>query len=88
MDTSTPQKARRSACWAGALSLALWAGAAWAEVDRDTAAAAASRNAGGARVLAVERGVAGERAYWRVKLLDARGQVRVLRVDARTGQVF
>ncbi|GAB4397740.1 MAG: hypothetical protein OHK0048_07080 [Rhodoferax sp.] len=74
--------------WACAMGWVVWAGLAQADVDRDTAAAAATRNADGARVLAVDRAVTGERIYWRVKLLDAQGRVRVLRVDARTGQVF
>ncbi|MES2937182.1 MAG: peptidase [Pseudomonadota bacterium] len=55
---------------------------AWADVSRDDAAAAAQRASNG-RVLAVER--AGP--SWRVKVLTARGEVRVLLVDAATGRV-
>ena len=55
---------------------------AWADISRDDAAAAAQRASNG-RVLAVER--AG--AAWRVKVLTARGEVRVLLVDSATGRV-
>lgn len=64
-----------------ALLLAL-AVPAWAEASRDDAAAAAQRATNG-RVLAVER--AG--TAWRVKVLTARGEVRVVMVDAATGRV-
>ncbi|RYF42351.1 MAG: peptidase [Comamonadaceae bacterium] len=54
---------------------------AWAEVGRDGAAAAAQRATGG-RVLSVER--AG--AAWRVKVVTASGEVRVVMVNAATGR--
>ena len=53
---------------------------AWAEVSRDAAAAAAQRATGG-RVLSVER--AG--AAWRVKVVTASGEVRVVMINAATG---
>jgi hypothetical protein len=37
-------------------------------------------------VLAVERGDAGGRPAWRVKVVTQRGDVRVVMVDATTGQ--
>ena len=55
---------------------------AWADVGRDEAAAVAQRVASG-RVLAVER--AGP--VWRVKILSAKGEVRVIVVDAASGRV-
>jgi len=59
---------------------------AWADVGRDEAAAVAQRVASG-RVLAVERAVAGGKPVWRVKILSARGEVRVVVVDAASGRV-
>lgn len=58
---------------------------AWAAVGRDEAAAVAQRETGG-RVLAVERSEAGGRAVWRVKVVTPRGEVRIVLVDATTGQ--
>lgn len=60
---------------------------AWAEVSRD-AAAAAARQASGGRVLAVERSEHHGRAVWRVKVLTPQGEVKVLLLDASTGQAF
>lgn len=58
---------------------------AWADVSRDAAAALAQRETGG-RVLAVERSESGGRAVWRVKVVTARGDVRVILVDVATGR--
>jgi hypothetical protein len=66
-----------------ALTLAC-APAAWADVGPDQAAAVASQASGGGRVLSVDR-VAGGRA-WRVKVVTARGEVRVVMVDAASGR--
>ena len=54
---------------------------AWADVGRDQAAAAAQRVANG-RVLAVERSDVGGKPAWRVKVLSAQGEMRVVVVDA------
>jgi len=62
-------------------ALVLAAPPAWAEVGRDAAAAAAQRATGG-RVLSVER--AG--AAWRVKVVTAGGEVRVVMINAATGR--
>ena len=59
---------------------------AWADVGRDEAAAAAQRVASG-RVLAVDRADAGGKPAWRVKILTAQGEVRVVIVDAASGRV-
>lgn len=72
----------RSIC----LALALASGLAWADVSRDDAAAAAQRATNG-RVLSVDRADAGGRAVWRVKVLTAQGEVRVILVDVATGRV-
>jgi hypothetical protein len=59
---------------------------AWADVSADQAAAAAQRVAGG-RVLAVEKTELDRRPVWRVKVLTAHGDVRVVLVDAASGRV-
>ncbi len=59
---------------------------AWADVSRDEAAAAAQRVASG-RVLSVEKAEADHRPVWRVKVLTAKGDVRVILVDAASGRV-
>lgn len=59
---------------------------AWADVGRDEAAAAAQRVASG-RVLAVERAEVDRKPVWRVKILSARGEVRIVVVDAASGRV-
>jgi uncharacterized membrane protein YkoI len=60
---------------------------AWAAVSRDDAASVAQRATGG-RVLAVERADTGGRAVWRVKVVTAQGDVRVILVDMATGQTL
>lgn len=70
------------------LCAALVAGAclpALAQVGRDEAAAVAQRSTGG-RVLAVDRADAGGRPVWRVKVVTANGDVRVILVDVATGR--
>ena len=57
----------------------------WADVGRDQAAAIARQQADG-RVLSVDRVEAGGRAVWRVKILTARGEVKVIFVDAASGR--
>ena len=59
---------------------------AMAAVSRDEAATVAQRGSGG-RVLSVERVDMGGQLFWRVKILTTRGDVRVVLVDAVTGQV-
>jgi uncharacterized membrane protein YkoI len=58
---------------------------AWADLSRDDAAAAAQRVSSG-RVLSVEKSEVGRRQVWRVKLLTAQGEVRVILIDAASGQ--
>lgn len=58
---------------------------AWADVSRDEAAAIAQR-AGGGRILSVEKTESGGRAVWRVKVVTAQGEVRVILVDAASGR--
>ena len=59
---------------------------AWADVGRDEAAAVAQRVASG-RVLSVERAEVDRKPVWRVKILSASGEVRVVIVDAASGRV-
>jgi uncharacterized membrane protein YkoI len=61
--------------------------AAWADVSRDDAAAIAQRVSNG-RVLAVERSDAGGRPVWRVKVVTASGDVRVILVDVASGRTY
>lgn len=58
---------------------------AWADVSRDEAVAAAQRVSNG-RVLSVEKSESGRRAVWRVKILTAQGEVRVVLIDAASGR--
>jgi uncharacterized membrane protein YkoI len=59
---------------------------AWADIGRDEAAAAAQRVAAG-RVLSVDKTEADRRPVWRVKVLTAQGEVRVILIDAASGRV-
>ena len=59
--------------------------AAWADVGRDQAAAAAQR-LGGGRVLSVEKSESARRPVWRVKVVTAQGEVKVILIDAASGQ--
>ena len=60
--------------------------AAWAGVDRDQAATIAQHIVPG-RVLAVERGVHVDNSLvWRVRMVTASGELRVLVIDAETGR--
>jgi len=61
--------------------------AVWADVSRDQAAAVAQQ-VSGARVLSVEKAERGGRAVWRVKVLSARGEVKVILIDAASGRVL
>jgi len=58
----------------------------WAEVSRDAAASLAQQASGG-RVLAVEKLERQGQIFWRVKVLTAAGEVRVVLVDAASGRV-
>ena len=60
---------------------------AWADLSRDGAVAVAQRQTGG-RVLSVEKSESGGRPVWRVKLVTAQGEVRVVLIDAVSGQAF
>jgi len=76
---------RLAGCALVACLLAGVATPAWAEVSREQAAAVAQRQTGG-RVLSVERAESGLRPVWRVKVVTQRGEVRVLFIDAVSGQ--
>ncbi len=67
------------------VSLIVLTTSAWADISRDEAAAAAQRVAQG-RVLSVEKSEAGRRPVWRVKVLTAQGEVRVILIDAESGR--
>ena len=67
-------------------ALIVIANPAWADVSRDDAAAVAQRISGGGRVLSVEKSESGRRPVWRVKVLTAKGEVRVILIDVASGQ--
>lgn len=71
----------RSICAA----LIVLASPAWADISRDDAAAVAQRMTSG-RVLSVEKSESARRPVWRVKVLTAQGEVRVILIDVATGQ--
>lgn len=71
-------------CCAGLMALSV---PAWANVSRDDAAAMAQQATGG-RVLSVERSAAGGREVWRAKVLTRAGEVRIVQIDAATGQLL
>lgn len=60
---------------------------AWADLSRDDAAAVAQRLSGG-RVLSVEKSEAARRPVWRVKVVTSQGEVRVILIDAASGQAL
>lgn len=68
------------------IALVLACAPAWADVGPGDAAAAARQANGGGRVLSVDKARVGDRAAWRVKLVTAGGEVRVVLIDAATGR--
>lgn len=68
--------------------LLLIATPAWADVNRDDAAAIAQRASGGGRVLSVERSEHDGRQVWRVKVVTAQGEVKVIYIDAASGRTL
>jgi uncharacterized membrane protein YkoI len=67
--------------------LIVMAAPAWADVSRDEAAAAAQRVTSG-RVLSVEKTESDRHPVWRVKIVTAQGEVKVILIDAATGRVL
>jgi uncharacterized membrane protein YkoI len=68
-------------------ALMVLAAPAWADLSRDDAAAAAQRISGG-RVLSVDKSESARRPVWRVKVVTAKGEVRVILIDAVSGQAL
>lgn len=60
---------------------------AWADVSRDDAAALAQRASGG-RVLSVDMTQSADRPAWRVKVVTAQGEVRVILIDVASGRTL
>jgi uncharacterized membrane protein YkoI len=87
MDRFAPpaMKTLNSLLCAVLLALAL---PAWAAVSRDEAAGIAQRAASGGRVLSVEKSEADGRAVWRVKVVTAQGEVRVILIDVASGRAL
>ncbi len=67
------------------LALLLAGAPAWADVSREEDATSAQQATGG-RVLSVDKSRMGNRAVWRVKVVTAGGEVRVVMIDATTGR--
>ncbi|MEO7393027.1 MAG: PepSY domain-containing protein [Ramlibacter sp.] len=67
--------------------LVVLAAPAWADLSRDDAAAVAQRLSPG-RVLSVEKAESAPRPAWRVKVVTAQGEVRVILVDAASGKAL
>lgn len=68
-------------------ALLVLAAPAWADLSRDDAAAVAQRMSGG-RVLSVDKSESARRPVWRVKVVTAKGEVRVILIDAVSGQAL
>jgi hypothetical protein len=66
--------------------LLLLSARAWAGPSRDDAATAAHRATNG-RVLSIEKAEPARRAAWRVKVVTAQGEVKVILVDAVSGRI-
>ena len=58
---------------------------AWADVSRDDAVTMAQQISGG-RVLSVEKTEHEDRPVWRVKVLTAQGEVKLILIDAASGR--
>ncbi len=63
------------------------ANSAWADVSRDDAVTMAQKISGG-RVLSVELTAQEERRIWRVKVLTAQGEVKLILIDAASGRTL
>lgn len=64
-----------------------WANSVWADVSRDDAVTMAQKLSGG-RVLSVERTEHEDRRVWRVKVVTAQGEVKVILIDAASGRTL
>ena len=82
-----PAASFRTKSWLAAPACAamLLAGPVWADLSRDDAVAVAQRATGG-RVLSVEKSESTRRPAWRIKVVTAQGEVRVILLDAASGQ--
>ena len=67
-------------------TLLLASNLAWADLSRDDAATVAQRASGG-RVLSVDKSESSSQPVWRVKVVTAAGEVRMIQVDVATGHV-
>jgi uncharacterized membrane protein YkoI len=65
--------------------LIAFAAPAWADISRDEAASTAQRASNG-RVLSVEKAESARHPVWRVKILSAQGEVRIIPIDAVSGR--
>ena len=69
------------------VALMVLATPAWADIDRDAAAGIVQKASGG-RVLSVDKVERDGRSVWRVKVLSASGEVKVVLVDAASGRTL
>ena len=71
---------------AAVLAVLLWLSApAWAGPSRDDAAVEAQRLSNG-RVLSIEKLEPAHGALWRVKVITAQGEIRIVLIDAASGR--
>ena len=85
MHSGSPRRAMKALANSLCALLIVLAAPAWADLSRDEAAAAAQRVASG-RVLSVEKTESARRPAWRVKVLTAQGEVKVILIDAASGR--
>ena len=89
MDLTATRRTMNTPIWLAScvfMAIALVA-PAWADVNRDQAAATAQRQTGG-RVLSVDRTESARRPVWRVKVVTPQGEVRVMLIDVATGRTI
>ena len=87
MDLAPPRRIMKALVSPLCALLIVLAAPAWADISRDEAAAAAQRVSSG-RVLSVEKTESERRPVWRVKVLTAQGEVRVILIDAGSGRAL
>jgi hypothetical protein len=85
MDCGRPHRSMNILVRSVCAALIVLASPAWADVSRDDAAAVAQRLSSG-RVLSVEKSESAGRPVWRVKVLTAQGEVRVILIDVASGK--
>jgi uncharacterized membrane protein YkoI len=76
---------RRTALAAFIALTTLLVAPALANISRDEAVAIAQRKTKG-RVLSIQKAQSSERDIWRIKIVTASGEIKVIMVDMKTGE--